>query len=288
MQKRSDNEMWTLIQQVAQNLGVVQAIALNGSRANPQVVPDQFQDFDIVYFVPDGQMLPLLTDRSWLQQFGPQIVMQAPGDFDEQPDYQHKYNLMILFTDGNRLDLGLCPLSGISDWAANDPVAKILSDPHHLLPQNLEHSDQIYWTSAPTAKEFRNCCNEFWWVTPYVVKGLQRHELFYATDHAYQNCFHELRCLLDWRVAATAGFHLNLGKSDKYLWARLAPTLQKQIQVCLDLSSEHALARGLVQMNATFDQQAQLFAEEQGFTYHLAEATAVRQYVRQELATLLK
>ncbi len=63
MHKRSEAEMWALIRQVAQELGVVQAMALNGSRANPQVVPDQFQDFDIVYFVPDEAMEPLLTDR---------------------------------------------------------------------------------------------------------------------------------------------------------------------------------------------------------------------------------
>lgn len=288
MNKRSETEMWTLIQQVADNLGVVQALALNGSRANPQVVPDQFQDFDIVYFVPDQAMQPLLTDRQWLDQFGERVVMQAPGDFDAQPDYHHKYNLMMLFTDGNRLDLGLCPLSGIADWAANDPVAKVLSDPQHLLPTNLLHSDRLYWTTAPTARDFRNCCNEFWWVTPYVVKGLQRHERFFATDHSYQICLQELRRLLGWQVAAKANYQLNLGKNDKYLWAQLSPTLQSQLQVSLDLATEAAIARGLVQLNQTFDQQAQRFAKDQGFTYDAAEAEAVQQYVHQNLVALLK
>ncbi len=214
--------------------------------------------------------------------------MQAPGDFDRQPDYQHKYNLMMLFTDGNRLDLGLCPLSGIADWAADDPVAQILADPQHLLPTNLQHSDQIYWTTAPSAQAFRNCCNEFWWVTPYVVKGLQRHEVFFATDHSYQVCLQELRRLLDWQVAAQAGYQLNLGKNDKYLWAHLTPALQSQLQVGLDLSSETQIAKGLVQLNQTFDQQARLFASAQGFDYDTEEATAVQQYVHQNLAALLK
>ena len=34
--------------------------------------------------------------------------------------------------------------------------------------------------SQPTAKAFDDCCNEFWWLNPYVAKGLWRDELIHA------------------------------------------------------------------------------------------------------------
>ena len=40
-----------------------------------------------------------------------------------------------------------------------------------------------YWTAPPSEEEFAASCNEFWWVSIYVVKGICRKQLIYATDH---------------------------------------------------------------------------------------------------------
>ena len=50
---RSDKEMFDLILNVARNDDDIRAVIMNGSRVNPNVKKDPFQDFDIVYFVRD-------------------------------------------------------------------------------------------------------------------------------------------------------------------------------------------------------------------------------------------
>lgn len=45
---RTDTEMMNLILQIAESLQV-EAVALSGSRTNPQVPKDEFQDYDVVY-----------------------------------------------------------------------------------------------------------------------------------------------------------------------------------------------------------------------------------------------
>jgi aminoglycoside 6-adenylyltransferase len=42
----------------------IRAVILNGSRANPNVTPDRFQDFDIVYVVTD--LTPFVEDPAWI------------------------------------------------------------------------------------------------------------------------------------------------------------------------------------------------------------------------------
>ena len=64
---RTDTEMMNLILQIADTLEV-EAIALSGSRTNPQAPKDEFQDYDVVYIVDDLE--DLISDLSWLDQFG--------------------------------------------------------------------------------------------------------------------------------------------------------------------------------------------------------------------------
>ena len=44
-------------------------------------------------------------------------------------------------------------------------------------------NDRHYWIKKPTEREFDDCCNEFWMVSTYVVKGLARKEILFAIDH---------------------------------------------------------------------------------------------------------
>ena len=70
---RTDTEMMNLILQIADTLEV-EAIALSGSRTNPQAPKDEFQDYDVVYIVDDLE--DLISDLSWLDQFGNRLIEQ--------------------------------------------------------------------------------------------------------------------------------------------------------------------------------------------------------------------
>ena len=70
---RTESEMLDLILQIAK---VIQAdaIALSGSRTNPNAPKDEFQDYDVVYIVDD--LAALVTDLAWLEASGKRIIEQ--------------------------------------------------------------------------------------------------------------------------------------------------------------------------------------------------------------------
>ncbi len=141
---------------------------------------DEFTDFDIIYVVPDDQMQHLIDERGWLDEFGERIVMQTPMDLTPRPiDYTKRFNFLMLFTDGNRLDLGLVPESEIGAWAKADPIAQVLFDPAHILAGlELVQDDRRYFRKKPSQGFFFRRTNEFWWIGPYVVKGILRNQFF--------------------------------------------------------------------------------------------------------------
>ena len=88
------------------------AVYMNGSRTNPNVPKDIFQDYDIVYVVKETKRF--IEDRDWIKQFGTILYMQYP---DENPFYpsdpEHSYGWLMIFTDGNRIDLTDCENIGL-------------------------------------------------------------------------------------------------------------------------------------------------------------------------------
>ena len=64
---RSEPEILDLILQTAKVLQV-NAVAMSGSRTNPNAPRDEFQDYDVVYIVED--LDGLVADLAWLERFG--------------------------------------------------------------------------------------------------------------------------------------------------------------------------------------------------------------------------
>lgn len=50
---RTEEEMFQMILEIAKQDERIRAVYLNGSRTNPNVKKDEYQDFDIVYVVND-------------------------------------------------------------------------------------------------------------------------------------------------------------------------------------------------------------------------------------------
>ena len=168
---RTDQEILGLILETAKKLQV-DSVALSGSRTNDQVQKDEFQDYDVVYIVDD--LTNLTIDLSWLDSFGTRII--------EQHNVLGNRRLyLMLFEDGNRIDLTLCPKEHIQEWVDSEAGYTVLIDEKGLFEsysQNLER----YWTSPASETDFEKSCNEFWWVSAYVVKGICRKQVIYATD----------------------------------------------------------------------------------------------------------
>ena len=80
---RSDEEMLELILDVAKKDDSIRAVTMNGSRVNPNVKKDPFQDFDIVYLVRDVE--PYKRNKAFISQFGELMILQTPEDMVDPP-----------------------------------------------------------------------------------------------------------------------------------------------------------------------------------------------------------
>ena len=169
---RTEPEMLDLILQTAKVLQV-DAVAMSGSRINSQAPKDEFQDYDVVYVVDD--LDNLTSDLAWLDQFGTRII--------EQHNILGNRRLyLMLFEDGNRIDLTLCPKDHINELVDSEAGFTVLVDEKGSF-ESYSPSPQRFWISPASKTDFEKTCNEFWWVSAYVVKGICRKQVIYATDH---------------------------------------------------------------------------------------------------------
>ena len=160
---RTETIMMDLILQIADTLEV-EAIALSGSRTNPQAPKDEFQDYDVVYIVEN--LNDLLSDLSWLDQFGMRLI-------EQHNVLGHRRLYLMLFEDGNRIDLTLCPKEHIQEWVDSEAGFTVLVDENSLF-ESYSPSPQRFWIHPASETDFEKVCNEFWWVSAYVVKGIYR------------------------------------------------------------------------------------------------------------------
>lgn len=269
---RTDTEIMTLILQIAESLQV-EAIALSGSQTNPQSVKDEFQDYDVVYIVDDLE--DLISDLSWLDQFGSLLISQHNV-------VEHRHLYLMLFEDGNRIDLTLCPKEYIQEWVDSEANFEVIKDDKGLFESYLP-SPKRYWTCPPTEEEFAATCNEFWWVSAYVVKAIRRNQLIYAADHLYGICQQELLKVLAWQVTSDRGA-VDIGKNYKHLFHYLPAEKEKVFSALLDLSSIEKIKQSLFATMKLFDGEAQELAQKMGFTYDKEVAEKMISYAKEKLS----
>lgn len=226
MKRRSNDEMYALIFDRANRDEHILAVLLNGSRANPLARVDEMQDFDIVYVV--DELEPWLT-YDWTVDFGSVVMMQEPEGMQLfSKEFPGTYAWLMLFEDGNRIDLTLVDKSKI-DVYCKDPMTICLLDKTGVFQDMPEPTAKQFYTHIPTEAEFQDALNEFFWVSTYVAKGLWRHEYFYAAKHLNVEMRNMLLLMADWLAACRHEGYCYTGKCDRYL------------EVCLDEDSCHKL-----------------------------------------------
>ncbi|MBP1964406.1 aminoglycoside 6-adenylyltransferase [Paenibacillus aceris] len=218
---RTENEMLQLIVQFAQENEHIRAVIMNGSRVNPNVPKDIFQDYDIVYVVASLQSF--INDRSWIKRFGELIIMQTPDEMGpEASEPFHKFAFLMQFTDGNRIDLTYFAADQVAALG-RDSLSVLLLDKDGIIEPFAEPSNRDYLPEPPTAAEFANCCNEFWWVSTYIAKGLWRRELAYAKFMYDRPVRDMLIKMLQWHIGVKTDFAVDSGKCGKYFETYLEP-----------------------------------------------------------------
>jgi aminoglycoside 6-adenylyltransferase len=275
---RSEREMLDLIINTARKDERVRAVMLNGSRVNPNAPKDFFQDYDVVYLVTEKESF--LADPAWIKDFGDLMILQLPDEMsDPSPEGKDNYGYLMQFADGNRIDLSLFPVSKLAELE-QDSLTLILLDKDGILPLFPPPNDSGYLPTPPTAKAFFNCTNEFWWVCPYVAKGLWRREIVYAKHMLDLYVREQLDKMLVWYVGICTDFQKSPGKMGKYLQQYLEPKLwQLLLSTYSDADYDHTWD-ALLAMGELFRRIALPVAEHFSFTYPDSDDERVSAHLR--------
>lgn len=275
---RSEDEMLELILETARQDERVRAVMLNGSRANPNSPRDCFQDFDVIYFVTD--VASFRIDAGWIDRFGERMILQMPDDIQDPPPNKNAgFAYLMQFSDGNRIDLNLSPVDRLEELE-EDSLSVLLLDKDGLFGQVAPASEVDYLPRPPSAKAFADCCIEFWWVCPYVAKGLWRAEITYAKYMFDQVVRGQLMKMLSWYIGVKTGFSVNPGKSGKYFKRYLEPELWQQLLATYSDAGSENTWQALFTMCDLFRTVARHVAMPFGFVYPEADDQRVSAHLR--------
>lgn len=213
---RNSTEIYSLLEKITWQDDRILALYMNGSRVNPNVMQDDFQDYDVVFVVTET--FSFINDKQWINNFGNPLYFQLPDENPNFPnDKENFYGYLVQFDDGVRLDIHIETLQHALENIKKDSLCKILIDKNNYLPTIPESSDKDYWVKKPTQEQFLACCNEFWWCTNNLAKGLARKEILYVQDMANFVVRKELEKMLSWKVGIKTDFKVSVGKSAKYI-----------------------------------------------------------------------
>ncbi|MGK9428996.1 aminoglycoside 6-adenylyltransferase [Bacillus atrophaeus] len=214
---RSESEMMRLILDLGNRDKRIRLVTLEGSRTNKNVTRDRFQDYDISYFVTDIDSFK--SNDEWLKHFGEMIMMQKPEDMELfPPELGDWFSYLMLFKDDSKIDLTLIPIDQMEQYFSDsDGLAEVLLDKDLRVKNTITATDERYHIKKPTAREFDDCCNEFWMVSTYVVKGLMRKEILFAWDHLNEILRPNLLRMISWNIGIQHNFSLSVGKNYKYI-----------------------------------------------------------------------
>lgn len=280
---RTPDEIIELVLNIARNDENIRAVMMTGSRANPDCPVDIYQDFDIVYFVRNVNVY--WDNMQWIEeQFGKPALVQKPESMQLiPPDGDGNYAYLMIFPDGNRIDLQITRYSYDDD---GEPSI-ILLDKDNALPE-LEIRDDFWYVRRPDQKLFSDCCNEFHWCLNNVSKGIAREELSYTMEQLNHYVRDMLIQMLAWYVGTQHDFSVSVGKNGKYLKKLLPLEIYlKFTQTYSDASYEH-IWEAAFEMLHLFGNVARDVAEQLGFLYDEEEEKGIENYMKQVKNNVLR
>lgn len=276
---RNETEMLELIVKTANEDDRIRAVYMSGSRVNCNVPNDALADYDIVYVVKDTK--PFYEDSHYMERFGEILYMQEPDRLDasvgKKLDFNEKYTWLVIYTDGNRIDLTVCNEKKAD--ITGDRVYRVLLDKDGRFANAPASDDRARWVKKPSEAEYAAVCNEFWWCINNVVKGIKRYEITYAQDMMNYYVRPMLLKMLSWKVGILTDFSVSVGKSGKYMNKWL---LDDDYEMLLETYSgglAGEMYHALKVMADLFDKIGLFVGDKLGYEYNERDSKAARIYM---------
>lgn len=262
---RTEEQMYERILNFAKAESHIRVVTLEGSRTNSNIPPDEFQDYDITFFVTD--MAYFTEEDSWLDVFGERLIMQKPEDMELFPAQEEGYSYLMLLEDDVKIDLTLLPLELLDVYFTWGKLVRLLLDKDGRVKTPPVPTDIDYHIQRPTARMFDDCCNEFWNTVTYVVKGLCRKEILFAIDHMNEIVRKELLRMISWLVGTEKGFSFSIGKNYKFLEQYITEDMWKRLMSTYRMESYAQMWESLEQCLALFREASAETAKRLGYSY---------------------
>ena len=280
---RTPEEMLNLILNIAKEDDHIRAVYMVGSRANKDCPVDIYQDFDITFLV--DVVAPYWDNEAWIEgKFGKPSLLHKPESMELiPPDNDGNYVYLMIFPDGNRIDLI------ITSWKYEDdgePLVLLL-DKDGTFPK-VQVAEDHWHIKHPTAKQFADCCNEFHWCLNNVAKGIARDELSYVMQMYHCTVRKMLILMLEWYAGMNHDFRISTGKNGKYFKKYLPETVYKRYKATYSGAEYDAIWNAVFEALYLFGDVAREVAAKLEFTYDEAEEKGIENYMRQVKDGLLK
>ncbi|MCD1175927.1 aminoglycoside 6-adenylyltransferase [Bacillus anthracis] len=276
---RTEKEMIDLIMNTAKEDERIRAVIMNGSRVNPNVKKDCFQDFDIIYAVKD--IRSFTSNHNWIHRFGEIMIVQMPEEMSLIPaDEDGKFPYLMQFMDGNRIDLTLAPVELINNFVRQDSLSKLLLDKDNCMEGFPPASDKDYLIKKTTEKEFLDCCNEFWWCSTNVAKGLWREELSYVKGMLDGPVRDMLIVMLEWHIGMKTDFIVNAGKFGKHFEKYIEKDMWVQFKRTFSNAEYENIWESFFDMGNLFREVANEIANAYGYPYPQGDDDRVTSYLK--------
>lgn len=191
----------------------VRAMILTSSRAKPDGAVDLLSDYDIVLAVTDADQW--VRDEAWITDYGRPLVRWS--DRNELHGCA-TYFRGVIYEDYVRLDYTLWP-AVLLEHVAQAPLPPGIDDGYRVLLDKdggtaawPPPSHRAFVPARPTAAEYHEVVETFWWSTTYVAKSLWRDELVFARFSLdYDIKLDALRRMLEWRIEIENGWAVSPG-----------------------------------------------------------------------------
>jgi len=242
----------------------IRAVVMNGSRVNPNITPDEYQDYDIVFYVNNYQ--EFIKNLAFIDALGDVLVKQTSLDQrDGLETINESFTYMTQYKDGSRIDLTIRDMKYVLKDFKSDSLSMVLLDKEALGLDN-NPNESSYYVKKITKEDFAFTVNEFYWVCPYVAKGLARNQLFYAMKH--MNIIrHELENLIDWFIGKTYDFKISVGKCKSRYQELLSEEMYEIYKSTYPKLETKEIIKALKVSINLFDQLASALSMEYNFEY---------------------
>ena len=245
----------------------IRAVVMEGSRVNPNITKDPFQDYDIVMFVTE--VGPFRHAADVVPHFGEVIVVEEPlaGPWrpaDTDGSY-HNFNMQLL--DGNRIDLVFLHVDRLKE-PLTESLTAVLLDKDGRIPTLPPPSESSYFITPPTPELYDGCCSSFYFALgSHIPKTIWRKKLpqlkFYIEGWLRET----ILLMFSWEIGIRLGWETSVGAKGRKLEELLPPETWNEYKKTFVGSDYDEIWESLFLLHQVFRKSADFVALERGYRF---------------------